>query len=303
MPAMAQNYEKISPTAVLVAYIRAQYTDMPFTKEIYQAVRKFSKPSLLERTPSFVTRFAFFFPRSSEQVAGLEGRYLATNEALGNLGKDFAIVEIASGLSPRGLDWFGRNSLYVETDLPGMLGIKERVVHDVLQKMEIEQNPNHHFYPLNALEREDWNRLGQSYFSEGPLNIAVVSEGLFNYLSRGEQEKMRDNIKKFFESYASTGVWITPDFSMREDVMRGSRILNYSRKRIEQDTKRSYCYFGNEEEVLEFLMQGGFKANFQDSVLPLKKLTCISKLRLNEDKVKEVLDRYRVCLAISEPTK
>lgn len=299
---MLQDYGKISPTAVLVAFIRARYTEMPYTKEIYRAVREFNKPSLLERTPSFLSRLAFLFPRSAERVAGLEGRYLATNEALREVGNDFAVVEIASGLSPRGLDWSGRNSLYIETDLPEMLSMKKRVIGRVLQKMNMAEDPGHHFHTLNALEDSDWHRLGQTYFSQGRLNIAVITEGLINYLRSEEKEKIRDNIKKFFDNYALKGVWITPDFSLREDVMKGAPFVGYTNTRIERDTDRSYRYFANDDEVLEFLRQGGFEADFQDSMPSLNELTCISKLHLSRDRVRQVVYRYRVCVAVAAGT-
>jgi len=33
---MKNNFKEISFTAILVAYFRAKYTEMPFTKEIYK---------------------------------------------------------------------------------------------------------------------------------------------------------------------------------------------------------------------------------------------------------------------------
>jgi uncharacterized membrane protein len=74
---MIQDYEKISPTAVLVAGIRAKYTDMPYAKEIYKAVRQITKPFFSIRTPSFVSHLARFAPQSTNRVVFFESRYLS----------------------------------------------------------------------------------------------------------------------------------------------------------------------------------------------------------------------------------
>jgi hypothetical protein len=48
---MPEDYEKISPTAVLVAFMRARYTDMPYAREIYSAARQMTKPYFFKKTP------------------------------------------------------------------------------------------------------------------------------------------------------------------------------------------------------------------------------------------------------------
>jgi O-methyltransferase involved in polyketide biosynthesis len=296
---MIQDYEKISPTAVLVAGLRAKYTDMPYAKEIYKAVRQTTKPHFSIRTPSFVSRLGRFAPRSINRIVFFESRYLSVDEALRNYAKGHAVVEIASGLSARGLQWDRNNPLYIETDLPGMLSIKQRVFNKILHETGISQNPNHHFYPLNALDYDDWDRLGKKFFSGKKSSIAVIHEGLASYLCREEKEKLRDDIKKFFENYSSSGIWITPDFYPYHKADK-TWIVRLVEKRIEQRTGRRYDHFSaGHKEVVEFLTQGGFRVISSDSTSVLERLTCIGKMHLDEEKVKDALKRFIVYSALS----
>lgn len=237
-----QDYEKISPSALLVAALRAKYTDLPYAKEIYAAAKNMRKPYYFSKAPSLISRLGRFYPRNMHRGVFFEARYLLVNKLLEDIGDEYAVVEIASGLSSRGLEWSKRDSIYIETDLPDMLRIKKHVIDKILIETRGTQNSHHYFYPLNVMDCEDWERLGQAFFSEKKHNIAVIHEGLANYLSRDEKDVLRDNIKRFLRTYASLGVWITPDF-----YPYGKRhktwIVDLVEKCIESRTERKYHYF------------------------------------------------------------
>ena len=289
----AADYAKISPTAILVSALRAKYTNMPYAREIYRAVKKITTPSLKTATGSILSRLARFAPQSMSRVVFLESRYLSVNRLLRNLGDSYAVVEIAAGLSARGLEWAGSKSLYIETDLPDMLSIKQQAFDKVMLETGIAQSRNHHFCPLNALDFKDWDQLGQRFFSAGKNNIAVIHEGLGSYLSRSEKEKLRDNIKSFFQKYAAKGVWITPDFYPYETA-RKTWILKLVQFRLELKTKTKMDHFNNREEVMEFFSEGGFRASSTGSSPIFDQITCISKVPLNREKIKQALGRYQV---------
>jgi O-methyltransferase involved in polyketide biosynthesis len=293
---MAGDYARISPTAILVSALRAKYTDMPYAREIYRAVKQTTTPRLYSGTGSILSRMARFAPQSMSRVAFIESRYLSVNQILKGLGSDYAVVEIAAGLSARGLEWAGSKSLYIETDLPDMLSIKQQVFDKVLLETGITQSRNHHFCPLNALDFNDWERLGQRFFSNGKTNIAVVHEGLASYLSRAEKEKLRDNIGKFFQKYASKGTWITPDFYPYENA-RKTWILRLIQRRLEQKTRTKMHHFVDRDEIMEFFKMGGFQASSRDGSFIFDQVTCISKVSLNREKIRQALGKYQVYLA------
>ena len=142
---MPENYEKISPTAVLVAFMRARYTDMPYAGEIYSAARQMTKPYFFKKTPSIFPRLAKFSPRSTGRLAYLEGRYLSLNEALNSLDDSYTVIEIASGLSARGLERISKPSVYIETDLPDMLATKQKVIQKILAEKKHGAKPKPSF--------------------------------------------------------------------------------------------------------------------------------------------------------------
>ena len=57
-----KNYDKISPTAIDVAFSRAHFTDMPFAREIFTQACKYGHVPRYERVPSWILRFGIFFP-------------------------------------------------------------------------------------------------------------------------------------------------------------------------------------------------------------------------------------------------
>jgi O-methyltransferase involved in polyketide biosynthesis len=113
---MTESYEKISPTAKLVAYLRRS-TDIPFAKEIAEengAQKTFRE--LAGRSSESLARFAAFW----------EARYKVTDRIIVQRGMT-QILEVAAGLSPRGLAMTENpDVVYVVTDLPQVLEQEKR---------------------------------------------------------------------------------------------------------------------------------------------------------------------------------
>src|SRR5208283_1709691 len=149
---MTKDYSKISPTAIMVSAQRSKYTDMPYAKEIYRAVKLITNPRLHTWTGLIFSRLARLAFYRMGRIAFLESRYLSVNGMLRDLHDSYTVVEIAAGLSARGLEWSESNSIYIETDLPDMLSIKQQVFNKVLLEKGMSQARNHHFFPLNALD-------------------------------------------------------------------------------------------------------------------------------------------------------
>ncbi|MGA2367184.1 MAG: hypothetical protein ABSF74_01235 [Dehalococcoidia bacterium] len=299
---MPEDYEKISPTAVLVAYMRARYTDMPYAGEIYESVRQMTKPHFYKKTPSIFRRLVKFSSGTTGRLAYLEGRYLSLNEALNKLDDSYTIIEIASGLSPRGLERMTKPSVYIETDLPDMLATKQKVIQEILAGKNAAQSPNHHFYALNALDPNAWDELGSRFLSGNKGNVVVIHEGLAQYLTAEEKIKLRDNIAGFFGHYAAKGVWITTDFYPYEKL-RKTWMLKLIDRRIEKKTSRKFHQFATPEAILKFMQQGGFQASLQDCSFIFDRLTCVGKAPLDKGRVQEVLRIYKICTAVYVPDR
>ena len=88
----ASSFDRISPTALLVAYAR-QFTDIPYSQELARLVnaQMIVEQILGEQSEPPV-----------DVVVVLEGRYKAINQVMIQY-EATQILEIASGLLPRGL--------------------------------------------------------------------------------------------------------------------------------------------------------------------------------------------------------
>ena len=109
------KYSPIEPTAWLTAYLRS-YSDIPYCAEIF---------SEMERIKSINIPPEMKKPNLAPQ---LEARYKLISKVLKKCGVD-QILELASGLTPRGLNQTLKNESikYVEIDLPEVVKMKKAI--------------------------------------------------------------------------------------------------------------------------------------------------------------------------------
>lgn len=298
---MKGDYFKISPTALICANFRGKYTEIPYSKEIFAEIDGENASKLSVNTNSFVydmlNRVPKIFPKSLIMVSIFEGRYCAINNAIKECG-DCSVIEAASGLSPRGLEFVDKGYAYIETDLPGMIGLKKLIVEEVKKKQDSNVPENHLFTELNPVNSEEMERVGKLYKSmETGKPIVFVNEGLFMYLNKDEQKMLRDNVRSFLDKYSPDGAWVTTDFVIEDYENRNMNlpmrtVKNFVKKGITMITGRDFTRFKSEAEIQQFLKEGGFdhKKLPVDSVVD--ELTCIDKANLDMDRVKEMTETY-----------
>jgi O-methyltransferase involved in polyketide biosynthesis len=278
---MGKKYSKISPTAVFCARMRAKQ-NLPFAKEICELIDS-KYAHLIEDIPDYGETLT----SKGDFIPFIEGRYYSLNEALSKIDNAF-IVEIASGLSPRSLDFLNRkNIIYLETELSGLIKIKERILKDILIKKNLK-GKNLLFNSINPLNKKDIDKIGKIYEKVGKnKRLVIIHEGLLMYFDKKEKNTFMENIKHLFENYAKEGLWLTPDFSRikkKGDEPKGKENI---RDKISKVTKREFDYFESAEETKEFLQHGGFISE----ILPNKKIVneLIRKKSLQFNK-KNILD-------------
>jgi len=219
---MESDHYKISPTAVLCARARANYTDMPYAKEIYSQLGANLEQSDRGMIPQWLVSLCLRIPSIKTRASVLEGRYHSTNAAIQKLGANVGILELASGLSPRGLEMGDGTPYYIESDLEEMIGHKEEITRKVRKLEGKEISKDHYFRTINPIYEDDLEKAAQimqAYSSENPL--AIVHEGFFMYSSESERKTARDNIRNFLARYNPQGAWITPDFLQEQKCWLG----------------------------------------------------------------------------------
>lgn len=278
MTARLDSCSPISSTALVCAEMRAQYTDIPYVKEIYAFADTRANVDRLEHT---LLAEASRTRESRLHLSILEGRYRALNHVLKNT--NHVIVEIAAGLSPRGLEL--TSVPYIETDLPAMIDLKRKLVGELGK-----ERPAYVLHPMNALDKNSFQEVDELVSSFG-MPASVVQEGLAMYLSRPEQEQLRENVSSFMKRHPGS-VWLTTDFSSRP-LVSGSGCVPVMKK-IEQSTGRTFNRFESDEEVYSFLESADLQVTIIGNPFIAKNLGCLERLGISAAEAASIASSYRV---------
>lgn len=108
-------------------------------------------------------------------------------------GRVSQVIELASGLSPRGIRYAGRyhdDIRYIETDLPHMVAAKRRL-------LQLEDRPDaaHRVVTLDALAEDGPNSLAALAATLDPeQGLAIITEGLLPYFDAAQAARVWHSI-------------------------------------------------------------------------------------------------------------
>lgn len=274
----SSDFDKISPTALLVAYAR-QFGDIAYTQEI-------ARLSNAEETAS-----KFVLPGQEQPLTVMatimEARYKAIEQVRAKF-NHCQVLELASGLLPRGMIVSKNPAItYIESDLALMIQQKQRLVQQL-----ISDRPNLHFLAIDATDHQNFLSLNQFFQANQP--VTVLCEGLLMYLTFPEKQRVFANVHQILQTYG--GVWITSDFMTKAMVQmrRSNPITKQFFEKIESATERLWA--DNEFEDLDHAKAFAQEQGFQVEVLSmlevmdqLKSLSSLEKLGIDRDRAKVML--------------
>ncbi len=269
------GHKKISYTALLCARSLAEHTKIKYANELFTTLTKlgYGLPKNLSYSTGFL--FSRFFKGLKLLHCFLEARYLSTEETLKKLKHPY-ILEIAAGLSPRGIDYPG---LYIESDLRKIISIKSKILKDMHKKRE-----NHKLVELNILDRKQLFKIGNIYLnSDQKRPLAIIHAGLWTYLTKKEQILMRDNTKDFLERFCKKGYWLSSDF--RPKSLQKNNFFRFFRKKITKQTGRGPTRFRSDKDLIKFMKEGGFKVKIISNKKIIKNLNCKKKFNLTYSEI------------------
>ena len=281
---MKESYEKISPTAKLVAYLRT-FTDIPFTKEI-------AAKSGAEKT---FHELADESAKSMIRLAPMwEARYKVTNRILTERGIT-QVLELAAGLSPRGLAMTGNpDVVYVATDLPQILEEEKEIAEAILVKLNSER-PNLYFQPANVFSMDNLSTAAVAFKHDRPL--AIITEGLFPYLTRGQRKALAGNIHELLEKYP--GLWITTDVHTKQGLQKIPQFDENAKKRLTRissstETAFESNFFDDENDLKQFFEKAGFKMEEYSYINVFQDLTSVKILNLTQEEILKIQQGFRI---------
>jgi O-methyltransferase involved in polyketide biosynthesis len=165
------------------------------------------------------------------------------------------VVEVAAGLSPRGLRFtrrYGDRLTYVEADLPDMVARKRAALARIGSLSD-----RHRVEEVDALRDHGPGSLAElTGRLDTGAGLAIITEGLLGYL---EKDAVRDIWRRFAQTLTAFkhGMYIS-DIHMGELQNAQVRVFRVFLSLFVRG--RVYLHFGNEREILESLKDAGFRS-------------------------------------------
>jgi O-methyltransferase involved in polyketide biosynthesis len=272
-------YEKISPTAWGVAW-RRTFTDIPYCKEIFDEFE-----TLLKQNDISSKAEDYSMKGRTEITPFFEARYLLLNELV-KQEKSQQIIELASGLTPRGLEFteIDANVSYVEMDLPEILAQKEEIVKKILQDKKLTNPENLYFSSGNALKPEDLDKATSHFDAE--KEITVIHEGLLRYLSHDEKKQLALAIKSQLKKFG--GTWITPDIGLQGRIQKVPQSEKLAPLTGVADFEANL--FASEDDARKFFEDLGFEIEVHKYEEVKSQLVSPERLQVDKEKLEEMLN-------------
>ena len=236
------DFRRVSPTALIPAFGRGEYSDIPWAKEMVAFLRE---RGLTPESGPWSERAA------QNYAAFFESRFKSVNRVLGERGAT-QILELAAGLSPRGMDFAQRGVVYVEADLAESCEFKREVVKAVCGAMPA----NLHLCAASVIDSAEFRRCC-AVFGEGP--VAVATEGLLRYLTFAEKELLCANVRELLEKHG--GFWVTTDIHLRHWARGHRRVESRQREREQLGRDLDPNYFDDVEHARRFFGECGFRVD------------------------------------------
>ncbi len=273
------DFRRVSVTALMPALARGEFTDIPWAKEMLACLR--TKGTVLSDGP--------WNERAGHDYAPfLEARFKAVNRILDEHSAT-QILELAAGLSPRGMDFAQRGVVYAEADLPESSALKREIVTAVLGRIP----SNLHLCAASVLDSAALSACCAA-FTDRP--VSITTEGLLRYLTFEEKTQLAANVRDILARFG--GMWITTDIHLRHWAQRRSPVHR------ETETERlgrvlDPNYFDDLEHARTFFEGCGFQVESRPLLGGIRERV-ISLPNATDELVEELTDRRVFILRVAE---
>lgn len=164
------------------------------------------------------------------------------------------VIEVAAGLSPRGINFakrYGKKITYIETDLPAMAATKRKLLADANLLSD-----NHLVMELDALSEKGPQSLSALVKTLNPtVGTAIITEGLMSYLdadtARSVWRRFARTLKKF-----PHGLYLADTYIRRENEsgakVFGAMLGSFVKGKI-------HVHFESAAQAIQTLRNAGFR--------------------------------------------
>lgn len=191
-----RDFTSISPTAKSLLIMKSQ-TEIPFVKAAAELM--FGADGVAAALAEMAK-----LPGADLRRLHFENRYRSLDTLLAEAGASVAgVLELAGGLSFRGLELAQQGRFYVDTDLPELAALKADLV------ARLHPGPLAGTLRVQALNALDADAFRDAIARIPPGPVAIVNEGLLVYLDDAEKHRLAGNVREALA--ARGGIWITGD--------------------------------------------------------------------------------------------
>jgi len=288
---MKRDHSKISPTAFNHIIWRTFYC-MPFAREFLTGARKYWQVEHILHKKFLSKKSKTEMPKI---VPIFEGRYRGGEKALENFirkNPECTVCELAAGFSLHGENLSRKypKITYIETDLPEMIKLKEKIVRKIGAK-----NSNLYFRSTNALDGKKINGIFGE-IGKPKSKVAFYCEGLMSYFSDEEKRKLAGIIREILSQKG--GVWIAPDpaLSLESRGVLKKHWPDYKRlsEKVEKIARQKYDDHGfqNEKETDKLFRDCGFKIKKISWPTKLHSLKTAGYEKKQKEKLRKILKKF-----------
>jgi O-methyltransferase involved in polyketide biosynthesis len=185
----------------------------------------------------------------------------------------------STGLTLRGLAFTqDPRYTYIESDLTGISAEKNAIIASLRQKYGLADQANLHFPVVNPLDCSQLQEAVKPLNRDQPLE--VVNEGFFPYLSPDEMRAVVANVRELLAEFK--GSWITPDFSIKDEVNQEPEQQSNFRRIVDAATEHKLYNnaFDSLEQLMAFLREMGLSAVVHKPVDETGEIVSLRRLHL-----------------------
>ncbi len=272
------DFRRVSQTALIPAFGRGEYTDIPFARETQSFLRQ----------RGLTLDGGLWSERATQNYAPFfEARFKSVNHILEARGAT-QVLELAAGLSPRGMDFAQRGIVYVEADLAESSEFKRQVVTAICSNVPA----NLHLCAASVIENAEFRQCCAA-FSDGL--VAVANEGLLRYLTFAEKRLLCANVRELLLRHG--GFWVTPDIHLRHWAQGHQRVASRQRETEQLGRDLDPNYFDDVNHAQKFFEECGFAVDSRPLLEGIRDRV-ISLPMAPEDLLAELNDRRTFVLTI-----
>jgi O-methyltransferase involved in polyketide biosynthesis len=246
-------FDLVSPTAKVVSYLRNLDPSLSFAGTL-------SSP---EESRVILSELGIVDPAVQEKLSVLfRARYHCMNSVVSER-KVHQVLEIAAGISPRGLHWSREHpgTVYVESDLPILMREKAKAIRNAILSDPVPKRGVLHCCGLDALDLAGLHHALD--YTDPTTGLVIVTEGLLLYFTADETQRFLKNMHTVLTERPQA-VWVVDLVSQQNlaDLFRADPETAAAVKRVFASTQREVVTanpFADESAIEHALQANGLR--------------------------------------------